>query len=196
MTASTGSQVLDASVLINLAATGHLRPILQWLQRPIVVANAYAEVRRNPRDAVDSEFLAPLLGDGTLVRVGLSPGELEVFVGLTGAPEPDDLDDGEAATLAYAAVRALTVVLDDTKPRRVCSSRFPGVTLLGTVDLLRRRDLEELLGKATLCEAIFDALRYGRMRVPEAHVAWVVDMIGADRAQSCTSLRRRLRTPP
>ncbi len=51
------------------------------------------------------------------------------------------------------------------------------------------------LGLARLADAVFRALQDGKMRVLTEHLAWVVGLIGEERAALCSSLPRRARKP-
>jgi hypothetical protein len=132
----------------------------------------------------------PLVDAGVLAKPSLTNDHLALAVELAGAPEPDDLDDGEAATIAYASLERAAVALDDRKAIRVCRARYPAYLAYTTVDILRRGEVLDALGAVPLAEAVFDALQYGRMRVPPEHLTWVVDQVGLDRARACPSLRR------
>jgi hypothetical protein len=50
------------------------------------------------------------------------------------------------------------------------------------------------LGNTAVADAVFDALRFARMRVPPSLLKWVVDLIGAERAAMCECLPRAFRT--
>lgn len=186
--------VVDASVLINLASTEHSRDIIGCLaERVLVVEAAYAEVRRDPRTGKPTpDLLTPLLHAGVLSCITLTPTHLTLAVELAGAPEPDDLDDGEAATIAFAAIEGAAIGLDDTKAIRISAQRYPTCRVATTIDLLRRQEVCATLGTSRLADAVYDALRFGRMRVPQSQVGWVVELIGRDRAAECPSLRRAL----
>lgn len=184
---------LDASVLISLVPTDRLSDILTALGTPLVVTDqAYKEVYIDPRDrARNPELLAPFAADGLFRRVTLTGAALELFLDLAAAPSPDDLNDGECATLAYADRHGLGVVVDETKARNLCRRLFPSVAIHCTVELLRAPEVVQALGYDGLVEALFRAVHLGRTRVPVEHDAWVRERLGPERVAMCRSLKRR-----
>ncbi len=190
--------VADASVLINLNATERAADILAALPYPVqvtaIAADELAEDRRSGRN--DRAALAVLVGLGHLRVVSLNQTALSIFESLVIGPAADTLDDGEAATLAQAAALGLVPAMDDRKGLRLCNSRFPMLRPMSTVDLFRADAVVDALGRDRLGDAVFLALRNARMRVMPHHVAWVVGLIGPDRASLCASLPRQSRPPP
>ncbi|MBI3818873.1 MAG: hypothetical protein HY286_09310 [Planctomycetes bacterium] len=186
------SIALDTSASINLAASGRFREIVRCLPAPVfMVDRAYREIKRNARTrqpAIDP--LRAEIDDGVLGLLALEPIHHDLLVSLTGATEPDDLDDGESATIAFAAICNTAIVLDDKKPRRIVSTLFPNCYMFCTVDLFRRAEVAKSLGQAGLVDALFDALRFGRMRVLAKDWDWVVTTLGIERAKQCPSLPR------
>lgn len=182
----------DASVLINLIATNRLAEILRALDTPAFVTDqVFAEVHVDPRDRKrNPDVLGPFVASGVLLRVTLDDTALETFLDLTGA-EPDGLDDGESATIAYAIHRGSSAVLDESKARVICSRSYPHLHVVTTVDLLRSDAVRDALGEDGATEAIFQALRLARMSVPTEHAAWVRQVLGPERVGLCSSLRRR-----
>lgn len=182
--------VVDASVAINLLSMPDPARLLDLLGAPCVIPDVAArEVRRlnyPPRRGADpSTEVARLL---TIVE--LSADELDTFGDLVGAARPNDLDDGEAAVLAVAVHRGGACVLDERKCIRIASGRVPPITTRTTVDLLRWAAGAGLDAMST-AQSVADALRFARMRVPAEHVAWVLEVIGAERALDFPSLRRQ-----
>jgi hypothetical protein len=55
--------------------------------------------------------------------------------------------------------------------------------------------VQDGLGKDALADAVFRALRDGRMRVFPHHMEWVVGLIGPERAAECASLPSAIRRP-
>ncbi len=157
----------------------------------VLVDAAYEELVRDRRTGTPLRaLLDPLIDDGVIARVMLDPPQTSLWVDLAGAPEPDDLDDGEAATLAFAALAQTAIALDETKARRICAARFPDCAMISTIDVFRRQEVVTALAPDRLTDALLDALMYGRMRVPRDHIPWVVDRIGLDAALRCSSLPR------
>jgi hypothetical protein len=182
--------VLDASVWINILGTGCPERILRCLGAPaIVVDTAAGEVVRNPLDARSTDPLLPLVQSKLIERATLDAEGAALFVSLVGAESPDDLGDGEAATLAYASRTQLSAAIDERKGRRIAGERFPELPLRSTVDLLRSTNVVSALG-GDLPDAVHGALVSARMRVVASDAPWVVQCIGLDRARECAALRR------
>ena len=98
------------------------------------------------------------------------------------------------ATIAYALEHNAMALIDERKANRLCSERFNALHTGCTVDVLMHAAIETALGRIGLAEAVFNALYYGRMRVPAGrHVDWVVNLIGPERAGQCASLPRSVR---
>ena len=196
--AESTAVVADASVLINLNATARAADILAALPYPVqvtdIAAQELAEDRRSGRN--DRSALEALVGQGHLHVAALSSAALSLFESLVVGAAVDTLDDGEAATLAHAADQGRVPALDDRKGLRLCGSRFPFLRPVATVDLFRVESVAVALGRAGLGDAVFLALRDARMRVMPHHVAWVIGLIGPDRASLCPSLPRQSRLPP
>lgn len=187
---------LDASVCINLLGTGEMPVILRalWPRRCFAVDHVFREVSRDPLDLPTAEPpLAGLVKDGLIFLEKLSPPQVVTMLELAGATEPDDLDDGEAATIAFCHHAGTTAVVDEAKARRVCRTRFPAIRVQSTLDILRCPEVAVALPGTRLAEAVFSALRVARMRVPPEHLDWVRDLIGSARVAECPSLRSHVR---
>ena len=189
------SVVADSSVVINLNATGVAQAILDALPNPFVVAEEVTiELeggRRNGRKATDG--LNALVAGGQVEVVRLGSDGMRQFAGLVSGSATDTLDDGEAATIAYALEHNVTALIDERKANKICAERFGSLHIRCTVDLLAHGEIETALGRAGLAEGVFNALYYGRMRVPEEQVSWVINLIGQDRTKKCISLPRSIR---
>jgi predicted nucleic acid-binding protein len=182
--------VADTSVVINLNATNRAPGILDALPCRVVVTEIVAaelqEDRRSGRR--DWELLQALVISGHINVVALGKAGLTIFGELVVGPAGDTLDDGEAATIAYAVEHEIAPVIDERKALRICRERFSSMRPICTVDLFAETAVVSLLGQDILSDAVFRALREARMRVPFERVPWVVDLIGADRAALCPSL--------
>jgi predicted nucleic acid-binding protein len=194
-----GGVVLDASVLINLLATDRMREILLAVaSRCVVTDQAYGEVCSHPREQPRVRrpgILDPAVASGVLFREAIPPDAVPAYLDLAGAGPPDDLGDGESATIAYALARQAVVLLDDTKAIGLCRRRFSGLKMMTTVELLKRPEVVRALGDAGAVDALFDALRFARMRVPHEHLAWARQVLGPERLALCPSLKRRPHPP-
>ena len=184
--------VLDASAVINLLGTSHAASLLRALARTSVVEQtAWREILRDPLTGKSAaEPLKALVGAGLLERQQLATEAVPVFLDLALAPPPDGLDDGEAATLAHAAHIGGTAVIDEKKAIRICGEKLPKLRVVSTLDLLSHRVVAQALGRPTLADAVYSALKKSRMRVPVEFRRWVLQWIGKDRASDCPSLGR------
>lgn len=180
--------VLDTSVLINLRASTHGRRILDALPHDIIVPKEVAhELEKAPGQMKDDlNFLRKLVNNGNVQIVIMGEEELNFFATLVSSPV--SLGDGEAATIAIAQNRNMSLILDDgrgrTKAEEIMPHRTPGWTL----DLLRHPSVLEQLGDADAVEALYLALWDGQMRIAEKHCDNVVALIGINRAKECISL--------
>lgn len=192
--------VADASAIINLIATGSVREILSALPNRVMVVDAVpGELetgRSRGREACDR--LKELTAAGALEIVDLGEEGQPYFESLVIGPAVTTLDDGEAATIAYAVAHGAIPLIDERKATRICASRHPQLRIACTVDVLLHPEVQRHLGVELLSEAVFRALRDGRMAVLPQHLGWIVGMIGEDRAAVCPSLPRRARVsqPP
>ncbi|MDV4153854.1 MULTISPECIES: PIN domain-containing protein [Rhizobium] len=183
----TVALVLDTSVLINLHASRRGVDILTAIPNPIVVSHIVAgeldheTSRRNGEEA----FLRALSAAGHVTLVDLSEEEFEMFFELASASS--SLDDGEAATIAIARARGLVPVIDERRGRSRAKA-IMGVEPAWSLDLLLHPTTTARLGVDPSRDALFLALRDGRMRIPPESSPQVVDIIGDERAKHCTCL--------
>jgi len=188
--------VLDASVALNLLCTGQAARLLQTLGRKIVMdEQAIKEIIYDPSNGAPGEHaIATLATAGLIKRHRLTTPAYELFLELTGAAPPDDLGDGEAATIATATHANAIPVIDERKARRIVSTRTPGTTVLHTIDLLACPAVVSAFA-AELGDIVYGALRHARMRVPEDCRTWVLNVVGLERAKECPSLNSSLHRP-
>lgn len=189
--------VADASVWINLAATGCADRILGVYDGSLqITQTALSELERgraNGRRAADE--VAAWLHLGLMQLVDLDPRDEDLFLSLVAGDAAQTLDDGEAATLVYAHRAGTTAFIDERKATSLAARRFPGLAVASTVDMLLTPDIRTRLGDPGLGDALYGALTDARMRVAAHHASEVVACIGRDRAATCTSLRAHLRRP-
>ena len=187
--------VLDASVVVNLNATGYAEQIIGALSHTCVVTeNVLRELELGEsRGYSDAAQLKRLRDNKVLDVVGLNASMHNIYVGLVAGRTADTLDDGEASTLVYADGNSAWAVIDERKALRICRERFPSVQTASTIDLLAHQSLSTSLDVSTLADATYNALVNARMRVFEHQLDWVVDQVGTDRAKQCTSLPARHR---
>lgn len=187
--------VIDTSTAINLIATGYAAEILKALPNRVLAVDAIPaeleEGRRRGRK--DADLLKELMAVRLVEIVTLNDGATEIFEQLVIGPAAMTLDDGEAATIAYALEYGGIAIIDERKATRICAGRFPTLGTGCTVDLLAHPHVVHALGRERLTEAVLSALRLARMRVLPHHIGWVVELIGTDEAASCVSLPRSIR---
>ena len=142
--------VLDACVVINLAATGV--PFIEfakacgpnlWMaslasQEALYVIGSDGELER-----IEVTALRPM------VVVGLSDAELGLFMQLAG-----ELGDGEAASIALAESRGWHLATDDRKALRIAKARNPVIGLETTCSVVRRWSEKYAVGPNSLSEAL------------------------------------------
>lgn len=182
--------VVDASVLINLRACTFGEQILTALPNNIAVPDIVVrELGRRSRQTVDeSQFLEQLIMHQVVQPVVLDDAGWVVFENLTSGRR--SLGDGEAATIAIATTGTYRPVIDDAKGRTQAEGLIPQRSAAWTLDLLVHPSVQNVLGGAGLIEALFLALRDGRMRIDEERCDAVVELIGVERALNCPSLPR------
>jgi predicted nucleic acid-binding protein len=185
--------VADTSTIINLNGTQCAADILGALsERLVIVDVAAAELdggkKKGRRDA---DLLAELKAAGLLDVESLGDVGEAIFEKLVVGPADATLDDGEAATIAYAIEHSLSVVIDDRKARRICRERYSSLPVRCSVELLQHPSINKGLGRDRLSAAVLNALKISRMRVVPDHIEWVVKLIGKANAESCASLPLR-----
>ena len=191
-----GPVVADTSVVINLDATGCSEALLAALPNQVVVAEQVVwELQgQRSRQHADAEMLSNLVGLNLIDVTALGETGHLVFAELVSGAAVATLDDGEAATIATALDRGGLALIDERKALRICASQFEELPTGTTVDLLRHPQIQESLPRKELADAVFNAAYRARMRVQHHHAEWVLDLVGRKRAESCSSLRRILRT--
>lgn len=185
----------DTSTIINLNASGCARSIIQALDSKFVVVDVVQgeleDGRKNGRR--DADLLSELVENGVFELVRLDDVAAQHFESLVVGPAIATLDDGEAATIAYALSNGISAAIDERKATSICAQRFPHLMLCSTVDILARPEVERELGREELSNAVFQSLFYGRMRVLPHCIDWVMNLIGPERSVLCKSLPRTVR---
>lgn len=124
---------VDACGAINLAALLDLRTEAQQLPFELLVVQQVADEAMFLLEVVDGEYVRVPINLGTIRVTELEDGDLELYVRLARG-----LDDGEAATLAFAYGRQIAVLTDDRKAVRIAGELDPCVPIIGTPELARR----------------------------------------------------------
>lgn len=187
--------VLDSSVLINLLATGVSSSIFRALAVQVVVTeNVMREIELGAvTGRMDLSLLEAMVGDKVLRVVELKGEALATFFSLVSGATSESLGDGEAATLAFANTNSCVAAIDEKKATRLAADRFTSLRLITTVDILAHSNVRDALGDVLLADAAVRALRLARMQVREHQFCWVARLIGEDKVESCSSLRRLAR---
>ena len=77
---------------------------------------------RNGRN--DADALCTLAATGLVEIVRLGNVGIGYFTALVSGSAAQTLDDGEAATIAYALECSATALIDERKANRICAERF------------------------------------------------------------------------
>jgi predicted nucleic acid-binding protein len=192
------SLVSDASVWINLVATERAEVILRASSvRHLITSTALSELDAGrAKGRRTAAVVAELIEMGLVDEVGLGPVEEATFLSLVAGPVSETLDDGEAATIAYALGSGSVALIDERKATALCGSQFPSVKVMSTTDLLLSQAVQSALTLEDLADSLFRALSVARMRVPECHLPAVCGLLGPERRQQCQSLPALWRRPP
>jgi hypothetical protein len=184
------SLVGDASVWINLVATGRAEKILR--SSPVefaITTTALGELENGRAKGRQTVAEVARLIEADLIReVSLSSADEAVFLALVAGPTSLTLDDGEAATIAYALGAGTVALIDERKATDLCADRYPALIVMSTTDLLLADPIASSFQTDGLSECLFLALTVARMRVPDRHLARVCDLLGPDRCRECRSL--------
>ena len=187
--------VADASAVISLIASGAARDIARALPVPLrVVRSVVLELEEGRSRWTTSEQLTNLQATGFVEIVDLDDAGLGHFEALVVGPASETLDDGEAATIACALTSNQVALIDERKAWRICEERFRSLTVATTIDILLSPVTGKALGATGVADAVFNALKTGRMRVPISQMERVVKIVGAERAELCSSLPIHVRT--
>ena len=194
------SLVGDASVWINLVATRRAEDILRSSPAELLVTTTALGELENGRakGRQTAAEVARLIEVGLIREVSLDSTDHAVFLDLVAGPTSLTLDDGEAATIAYALGSGAGALIDERKATDLCTDRYPALIVMSTTDLLFADPIGASLQDDGLRECLFLALTIARMRVPEHHLAGVCELLGPDRCRECRSLPaawRQLKTP-
>ena len=180
--------ILDTSVLINLHACSFGAQIVTAIPNAIAVSEIVVRELEHETSRINGEhqFLQGLIAQQVVQPVSLDEAGWRIFEKLTKATP--SLGDGEAATIAIAATRQFRPIIDDAKGRKSVEAFVSGSAAAWSLDLLVHPDVRKGLANGGYVEAVYLALRVGRMRIDEARCDAVVTLIGTERALQCTSL--------
>ena len=182
------SLVLDTSVVINLHASQFADRIVDALPNKILVPEIVAAELCHEASQAKGEhrFIQDMVAIGKVCLIPLNEREYRLFGNLVSGSR--SLGDGEAATIAIGVCRGNLPIIDERKGRRRAHAHLCGEHPGWSLDLFRHPRVVAALGEKGAAEALYLALRDGRMRIPEARCDQVVRLIGVQRAIECKSL--------
>lgn len=174
--------VSDTCFLLNVMATRREVEILAAMNVSLIMTEyTQAEVKyldeapdaagARARTAVDT---LELEGLGKLRIEPLAPDWLDAFVECAAfLPDPD------ASCVALAGVRALPLITDDPKERRVAKSKFAGIRLISTLEFIREGLERMRLDEAQLLKVAWDLRTRGRFLPPrsDSNRDWFLDLL-------------------
>lgn len=184
--------VADASVIINLNASGYAVEILGALPNRIAMSKiASNELLDRPTDPrKDGTLLKSLVDQGLVSIIERFEDIEDVFTNLVVGPAQETLDDGEAATIACGVIFGMVPILDEKKANSLCARNFETLPRASTIDIFSHPAVAQGLGEERLISAVYNSLMQARMRVLPHHLEWVIQTIGEERAVLCKSLPR------
>lgn len=181
---------LDASVIINLYASGAFEQIIQVLpNRVVVVENVVNELTKEFEGELHQQtLLLDLERKDVLFIQELEERELDTYVKMLS--EPNSLDDGEAATITLCRERNYLPVIDERKGalryREENCQEFMDIP--SSLDLFIHPAVMSLFGQKCISDMVYEALKKAKMRVRVDQLDLVLDLIGDERAAQCNSL--------
>jgi predicted nucleic acid-binding protein len=185
----------DTSTLINLDASGYAAEIIQAIPNKIALAKhvrAELEEGRAKGKMIRASILK-IVESGEIETLEMGEAAAKIFEELVVGEAVSTLDDGEAATIALAAEHKGTALIDERKATRICGERYPALPVACTLDLFAHPEPHKLLGQAKMVEALENALRIGRMNVPQRYIGWVLNVVGVEKATTLNSLPKSAR---
>ncbi|GGO61464.1 hypothetical protein SAMN05444398_11630 [Roseovarius pacificus] len=185
--------VADASVLINLDASGFAETIITSSCGVLHgTRNAVDEVIEGERRGYgNAGSMHSLEKRGLLRVVEIGDREEPIYRALVEGSAARTLDDGEAATIAYAVENCAVALIDEKKARRICLDQYRGTPVVTTTDMMLHSGVAAALGDQHMT-ALHASLVHARMHVPPHLVETVVALLGNQRSLECPSLPRRI----
>lgn len=187
--------VLDASVVVNLNATGFADRVLDAIPAGVFIPDPVVrELQRGTKMGYsDATDLDALLAQGLADTLKVPVSAQSEYISLVSGSSTSSLGDGEAATIASAFAMRAWAGIDERKARRICSDRYKEVKVASTVDILAHTDVVASLSEDEFSSALLAALEVANMQVQKQHMDWVVRRIDPQRVINCLSLPRAIR---
>lgn len=189
------SLFLDASVVVNLNATGYADKILSSLPFEVSVPSPVVKELTNgsAKGHTDATDLSNLVAQEIVRELPLLGSAQDEFVALTAGATISSLGDGEAATIACAHASGAWAAIDERKARRICRERYKSVTVVSTVDILAHNSVVQAMTEEEMAKAVFAALEVAHMHVHPNHLEWVTSRISERLLHLCVSLPKTVR---
>ncbi|HEX9971564.1 MAG TPA: hypothetical protein VGD14_05800 [bacterium] len=170
---SEPTAIIDACSLINFYASTFLESILKNMPLNFYIVEQVKNESlyiRTPAESergfdyepinLDQHFKSDLLKVVSLE----ADSEKSLFINLA-----DQLDDGEAATLALAISRKMQVITDDKKAIRIIIQDFPAIHYLTTLDIIKEWSKRNLIETKELKKALHNILIHANYLPPKKH---------------------------
>lgn len=180
--------VLDASVAINLLASGAFGEILEIIEcRSYLTPHVLREIRSDPRDRKrpPHDLMVAIESGQVSLLADLAPESSDVYLKLL-----ERMASGEASAILAARNLGGIVATDDQSALQAIAADTDLPQAIRTVELLSDPRISRHFGRDRLAEIVFGALKFGRMRVFAEYRNEIIDLIGLDRARQCPSLGR------
>ena len=159
--------ILDACCIINLAASGHLRAILQSIQAQVAVTQVVQEeelktlqILENVENEAAIEFEQAIIQGLVIIVDFESDAEAELFVNYVAL-----LDDGESATCAIALHRGWAIATDDKKAIALMKREAPHLQMFSTLQIIKHWSEKTALDPSALRETL-NAIRFTGRYLP------------------------------
>lgn len=180
--------VPDTSVLINLHACTFGEQILRAIPNEIILPDRVVVELNHETSHANGEngFIQRLITQEVVKVVQLDDRGYQIYESLIRGP--GSLDDGEAATIALAVAQSFMPVVDERKGRARAKALMNGQAPAWSLDLLVHPAVQSGLSHGGYIEAVYLALREGRMRIDKDRCNAVIELIGIERAIDCESL--------
>lgn len=187
--------VLDASVVVNLNATGFADRVLDAIPAGVFIPDPVVrELQRGTKmgysDATDLDML---LAQGLINTLKVPVSVQSEYISLVSGSSTSSLGDGEAATIASAFAMRAWAGIDERKARRICRESYKDVRVASTIDILAHPEVVRSLSDDEFSSALLAALEVANMQVQKHHMDWVVAHIDPNRLSGCLSLPRSVR---
>jgi predicted nucleic acid-binding protein len=180
--------VPDTSVLINLHACTFGEQVLRAIPNDIILTETVVAELNHETSYANGEngFIQRLIAADVVKVVRMDDEAARLFENLICSP--GSLDDGEAATIAVAVSQGFLPVVDERKGRARAQCLMKEQMPPWSLDLLVHPAVQSELTDSGYINAVYLALREGRMRIDKDRCEAVIQLIGIERAKECESL--------